>query len=316
MFHSKRRSYDVYGKTNRGNDVLQRRSRILVFVATLLVAVSVEAADSSLQPASDCTNAVPHDLRIIASSPSIIAILRALGAGDKIVAVNTASAFLFHRDTVTVIDPRSDRAIDDVWRQQPGLFLTETQIWPVGLIQQLRAKNLTVGVLEPRSLFEAFDAYRDIASLIGCESQGVLLVHNTSRELARLSASVLGKTRPNVAVILGRNPIRVATEQSIATHIAEIAGGNTVFGGWSDAAEPVAIQSLAERRPDVILDASESEWTDDARQRAVAFWARLPVIPRVIFIPREMTGNWANLAASVRTIMSQYYPERDPQTEP
>ena len=154
----------------------------------------------------------------------------------------------------------------------------------------------------PVTLNDIFQTYREIGALAGCEARAHAYVLEISRRLAGMSASVLKRPRPRVALILGLAPIVAPGGDSFVTDVIEIAGGETVLEDIVVAPRTLTPEALAARQPQIVI-LTERQPADAAQREALQRqWQALGVDAPLLLLPQQLIENWADLPAAVSTL--------------
>ncbi|MCP4007150.1 MAG: ABC transporter substrate-binding protein [bacterium] len=253
---------------------------------------------------------IPADsgLRVISLSPSITAIVVALGATDQLVGIDRYS-----RDVKGVghlpslgglFAPDLERAVE----LRPTLVLAVSSAQQTGFFAQLRARGVRVRELEPYTLGEVFESYREIGDLLDRDAEP--LIARIRAELEQIRASSLNRPRPSVALVIERDPVYVAAGGTFVDELIRVAGGRNVFGDLQSRYPQVSLELLAERAPDLLIDSTVPDLDPARMAEARAHWARFNWIGRVEFIaPGVATVPGTDLAEGARLLREQIHPD-------
>jgi iron complex transport system substrate-binding protein len=196
----------------------------------------------------------PSAARIVSLATPITEIVVGLGAAGSLVAVTSDApegtgprhaTRLSHPDTESILAARPTLV----------LALADPSLAPI--LAALRDRGVDTRTIEAATLAEIFAAYRAIATLVGRPGEGQSMVHDVSRRLAAVSASVLALPRRKAVLVLGREPLRAAGGPGIYTNLIEVAGAENVLEFRLD--RPVAeisVSAIVEAAPDVVVDAT------------------------------------------------------------
>ncbi len=236
----------------------------------------LSACAPSPDPATD-------ELRVLSLSPSISAILIALGAADAVVGSDRFSRELPGLEGAASLGglfaPDLERAVE----LRPTLVLgvrSEQQQW---FFDRLRARGIVAQEIDPQTLPEVLDTFREIARLVEREPEGEALVRSVESELDRISKASPDGERPRVALVVHREPLYIVGGGSFVSELIRIAGGENVFGDLVAPYPQISLEALAERQPDVLVDTTLPELEDE--RAALRYWSRFRWIRRVELIP-------------------------------
>ena len=224
---------------------------------------------------------------MISLSPSLTRILLALDAGDRIVGVDR-----FSRELEGVRDKPSlgglfaadlERSIE----LRPSLILAVDSAQQEGFFAQARARGVQVETFRGHTLQDVLDSFRRVGGLVGRGEEGAQLAQRVSSELDRLAATGAPGYRPSVAVVIESDPLYVVGGGSFVNDLIDAAGGRNAFADLPRPYPRVALEALADRAPDVLVDTTfaPSEMAD-AEQRARERWHRFTWVKRVEVLPQ------------------------------
>jgi len=230
-----------------------------LFVA-LLLAAAVPAGAATLTLLDDVGRSVvmngPPD-RIVALAPSNTEILFALGAEDRIVAVDQWSDHPPAAKTKPRISPFSP-SLEQIVKLRPDLILAaHGSAEPV---LPLDRQGVKVLVLAPRTLEDVYRNILLIGRIVEAEGRAKRLVDGMRRRVAAVLAKVRGAPRPKVFVELdASDPIRpfTAGPGSFVDLVVQLAGGVNVAASSGTAWPQFSLEELLRADPDMIILADE-----------------------------------------------------------
>ena len=240
---------------------------------------------------------------MISLSPSISGVLVALGVGDALVGSDRFSRELPGFEEVPSLGglfaPDLERSIE----LRPTLVLGVASAQQRPFFEQLRARGVAVHEFDPHTLPEVLASFRKIATLVGRGTEGEALVARIVAELDRIAAAAGERVRPSVALVVNREPLYIVGGGSFVSELIRIAGGENVFGDLDAPYPQVSLETLAERRPDVLVDTTYPPLDDDSEARR--YWSRFAWIERVELIPTGVvTVPGAELGSAARLIQT------------
>ncbi|MBI4381035.1 MAG: ABC transporter substrate-binding protein [candidate division NC10 bacterium] len=230
-----------------------------VFVA-LLLAAAVPTGAATLTLLDDVGRSVvmngPPD-RIVALAPSNTEILFALGAEDRIVAVDQWSDHPPAAKTRPRISPFSP-SLEQIVKLRPDLILAaQGSAEPVLPLDRQGVKIL---VLAPRTLEDVYRNILLIGRIVEAEGRAKRLVDAMRRRVAAVLAKVRGAPRPKVFVELdATDPIRpfTAGPGSFVDLLVQLAGGVNIAASSRTAWPQFSLEELLRADPDMIILADE-----------------------------------------------------------
>jgi ABC-type Fe3+-hydroxamate transport system substrate-binding protein len=223
-------------------------------------------------------------MRVVSLSPSGSRFLLALGAGDRIVAVDAGSSRIPDLRGVAVVDLARAGEMDADLILWPGTPASDE-----ALAEQIRAAGREVIRFEPHSLEEAFVFYSDLGARLVGEARARSAEIALGRQLAAIGGASFGRPRPRVAGVHGSDPLEFAGGHSFLTDLIEIAGASSVTHGGEEVRLPVETERLKAFAPDLLLVATPGELEEDERH---ALAQRLPGGYRVEFLVFDPDRIW------------------------
>jgi ABC-type Fe3+-hydroxamate transport system substrate-binding protein len=228
------------------------------------------------------------ELRVISLAPSITRILKALGAQESLVAVDSYSRAVVDLDGVASVGglyaPDLERAIE----LRPTLVLAVETAQQHTFLEVLRARGVRVESIAPYSLAEHLESIEAIGVWVGRGAEARAVVERIRRDLDAIAARAPSDvaSRPRVAMIVEREPLYVAGRGSFVHDLIEIAGGHNAFDDLAAPFPQVSFEALAERAPALLIDATAVALSGEAAAaEARSFWARFVPGGRVEVLP-------------------------------
>lgn len=244
------------------------RKRLAALLATALGCLSCQgeapagaapsASGSAAGPATSAGagSAKADPNRVITVGAPVTEIVYAIGAGDKVIAVDLTSAFPPEAAQKPKIGYQRTLAAEAILSQKPGLILLTAEAGPPAAIEQLQGTGLPVHVIPSEdSLAGSEKKIRAVAKVLGMVDAGEALVKRMNGE-AEASKALLAqtKTKPRVVFIYSRSPgaLMVAGRNTPADSLITAAGGENPIQGY-EGFKPLTAESLAAAAPDVLL---------------------------------------------------------------
>jgi len=261
---------------------MSRTRRLSLRTVCALWLAGVAACDAAAPPPAS-TRTAP--LRIVSLAPSLTHILIALDAGDRIVGADRYSleldAMAGHRAASLggVFAPDLERTVE----LAPELVLVVTTREQQAFLKALAVRGIRVEALpELHTLEDVLSSFARVGAWLGLEPEGVALRARVRGELDAVARSVDSLGAPSVAFVVERDPLYVVGGGSFVNDLIETAGGRNVFAELERPYQPVSLEALAERSPDVLLDTAFGADPGDAAARAARqHWERFGWVRRV-----------------------------------
>ena len=256
--------------------------------------------------------------RIIAIGGSITEIIYALGAEDKLVAVDSTSMYpasaLERHPNVGYMRALSAEPVLSV---NPDVILAIDDAGPPEVLEQLQAAGVNVLTIPDEPSIEGvYRKIRSVAGVLGQEQRGEQLISDIEQEY-RDVAIVLSEaeTRPEVLFLLsfGRGAPLAAGSDTSAHSMISLAGGNNVMAEVSGykAITPEAIIA-AEPEIVVVLQRTFSLYGDKEKLFALPELATTPAAKQgrlSIFDGLYLIGFGPRTVGAVRDLAAEFHPD-------
>jgi iron complex transport system substrate-binding protein len=247
--------------------------RVWLLYIALLLPAAVPAGAATLTLLDDVGRSVvlngPPD-RIVALAPSNTEILFALGAEDRIVAVDQWSNHPPAAKTKPQISPFSP-SLEQIVRLRPDLILAaHGSAEPV---LPLDRQGVKVLVLAPRTLEDVYRNILLIGRIVEAEGRATRLVDAMRQRVEAVLEKVRGAPRPKVFVELdASDPIRpfTAGPGSFIDLLVRLAGGANVAASSRTAWPQFSLEELLRTDPDMIILAHELATANPQTPQTVA----------------------------------------------
>lgn len=194
--------------------------------------------------------------RIMTLGPDVSEIAFALGAGERIVAVDRSSRYPQEALAKPNVGYRRTLSVEGLLALRPDLILASEDIGPPETVDILKALSVEVVFIpEDNSLPGILRKVALIATVLGREEEGRALARSVSADFdaaLRLVAQVPDHARRKVIFLHGLVRLTAAGSGTAADAIIAYAGGRNPFGafkGYKAASE----EALLEAAPDTIL---------------------------------------------------------------
>lgn len=248
--------------------------------------------------------------RIVALAPHIVENLFSAGAGDRLIAAVDYSDYPAAAQSLPTIGSAFSWSIEQVVALSPDLVV----LWGSGngssALPQLERLGLTVYVSEPRNMADVSDSIRDFGKLAGTGAVAERAAGNFDDTIATLHRLYSQQAKLAVFYQIWNQPLQTVNGEHIISQVIALCGGRNVFATLPHIAPQIALESLLEINPQVIVASgmgqSRPDWLDDWRRypvlQAVSHDALLHVHPDLIQRP---TARIAEGAAALCELMGE-----------
>ncbi|CAN5185989.1 hemin ABC transporter substrate-binding protein [soil metagenome] len=229
----------------------------MAVACTLLTPATSRSEDVMIHDARGHDVSIGHPTRIVAVGGAITEILYALGADDRIVAVDTTILYppqaMADKPNVGYMRQLSAEGVLDL---NPQLVLAIAGSGPKETIDVIDAAKVPL-IVVPDSFTEdgILDKIRMVARVAGVEARGECLAAAVSSDLAWLRGlRVKAKTQPRVMFVMSFLDGRamVAGQKTAANEIIKLAGGINVADNF-DGYKIMNDEAVVAAKPDHIL---------------------------------------------------------------
>ncbi|MGP1254336.1 MAG: heme/hemin ABC transporter substrate-binding protein [Kiloniellales bacterium] len=194
--------------------------------------------------------------RVISVGGSITEIVYELGAGDRLVAVDTTSSYPPAADALPDVGYMRQLAAEPILALEPDLLLLVEDAGPPATLDQLRAAGISIVTLPDQPTLDGIrQKVRQVAAAIELVDEGERLVARieaAQRDVAAKLDSL--PERPSVLFLLSVGtgaPLAAGTETS-AAGIIEMAGGRNALTDFSGF-RPLSPEAAAATQAEVVL---------------------------------------------------------------
>jgi iron complex transport system substrate-binding protein len=195
-------------------------------------------------------------MRIVALGGTVTEILFALGAGDRVVAVDATSVYPPEAARLPRVGFARQLSVEGVLAATPTTVIYAEGGVPEAALAQLRAAGIAlVGVSDWSSAAAARERIRRLGALVGAEVRAQALIAALDRDLEAVERHVTGVTaRPRVLFIYarGNKVMSVAGARTAAQAMIELAGGANAITGF-EGFRPLTAEAVVAAAPEVLL---------------------------------------------------------------
>ena len=193
--------------------------------------------------------------RIVSLGGAVTATVAALGAADRLVAVDLTSKPLPAGTGLPNVGYYRQLSAEPIIAMGPDLILAADGAGPDTVLKQIRSTGVSVvHVPETHSAEGVVEKVRVIAKALDREEQGATLSRKIETDFARLDGALKGIDRPRVMLLLsaGRGAPMAAGRHTAGDAIVAMAGGENVIAAY-DGYKPVSPEAIVEAAPDFII---------------------------------------------------------------
>lgn len=259
--------------------------------------------------------------RVIGVGAAVTEIIYALGAGSRLVAVDSQSIHPPEARALPQVGYVRQLAIEGLASMQPDLVIAAQDAGPPQVVTQLRSMGIPL-VLTPSagSIDETAARIRAVGEALGMADEGVRLAEDVSQRARAAQARfevAEGSPRPRVAMFLGRgagSPTAAGAE-SAGDAMIRLAGGENAFAGMNGF-KPVPAEALIAAAPDVVVVTTMMLEQAGSREALIASMPGLAMTPaaaagRIVAMDiLEMFSFGPRLPDAIAKLGAAIHPER------
>lgn len=200
--------------------------------------------------------------RVVSVGGGLTEIVYALGAGERLVAVDSTSTWPAAAAALPRVGYMRQLSAEGVLSMRPDVVLTVPDAGPPAALAQLRAAGLRVEKLPADLSFEALRLrIRRVAGVLGTEAAAERLDARLRAEWLDTQARVAAfRSAPRVLFVLAHgssSSALVSGEGTAADAMIRLAGGRNAVAGFTGY-KPLTAEAGASAAPDVLLLTAES----------------------------------------------------------
>ncbi|MCC6468850.1 MAG: ABC transporter substrate-binding protein [Alphaproteobacteria bacterium] len=194
--------------------------------------------------------------RIVAIGPAVSETVAALGAADRLVAVDSSSQYPPRLRGLPQVGYMRSLSAEGVLSLRPGVLLITADAGPPAALAQLRGTGLPVVVMpQGHSPATVLESIRIVGDAIGRPVDGRDLAQKVDAEFAALARALAARNdTPRVLFVLANtaDSLMAAGRETAAESIIALAGGKLAIDGYAGY-KPITAEAAVASAPDVIL---------------------------------------------------------------
>lgn len=217
------------------------------WLAALMCALSLTAARASAGAE-----------RVVGVGAAVTEIIYALGAGDRLVGVDTQSIYPPEARMLPQVGYVRQLSIEGLASLAPDLVIAAADVGPPQVVDRLRQMGVRLAIAEPAETIEAaVERIRAVGLALGLDARGEALARDVGERAERARqrfAQAGGPLRPRVVLFLGRGAGSPsgAGAATVGDAMIRLAGGENALAEM-EGFKPVPAESLIAAAPDVVV---------------------------------------------------------------
>lgn len=312
-----------------GNQPVRRPSRASFLVVPTLLFVLLAGCRRAAQPhvqSDELGSPSAAVARVVTLTPSLTEVMFAIGAGDRVVGVSDYCDYPEAARTRPKVGTFLQPSIEKILALRPDLVLCDgVQTEIAAALRQAGARVLLAPM---NDLKEVKAAIVSVGEALGDhQPQAAALVRGLETQIDRAAARTRGRPRPRVLFVVDRQlgglrGLVVAGPGTYLDELLTLSGAENIFADLPLRYSKVALETVSQRRPEVILDAVHVKDSDEAVRAALRDWQALPAVPAVangrvhVLTGRELVTPGPRLGAAIERLVGLLHPENGPPPAP
>lgn len=216
--------------------------------------------------------------RIISLAPHLTELAYAAGAGKRIIGSVEFSDFPPAARHLPKVGDYRALNVEAIIALQPDLVLAWKSGNRVSDLEKLRSLGLKIFVSEPVRLEDIPRQISAIATLAGTEGVGTDAARHFEMRYQELKSRYAERSIVRVFFQIWDHPVMTINGKHIVNDVIELCGGRNIFSNMGALAGNVALESVIQRNPEVILISN----TGPAAAQWISDWKRWPQIEAVL----------------------------------
>jgi len=199
--------------------------------------------------------------RIISAGAGVTELIYALGAEDKLVAVDSTSRHFIRNEEISQVGYHRSLSTEGLLSLNPTLLLGSDEMGPESTLAKLESANVNVVVVPPGDEISNLYARIDtIAELTNSQKKAQQIKQQVTKSVQQLENSSL-KQKPSVIFLLinEARPLSVGGDKTPVNKIISLSGASNPAAKQVESYKPVSLEAIVAMKPDYIL-VSERAW--------------------------------------------------------
>jgi iron complex transport system substrate-binding protein len=220
--------------------------------------------------------------RIVSTAPSITETLFALGVGDRVVGVSQFCSYPAEVQKLPKVGSYVKPDVEAIARLAPDLVILQQNSSDV--TERLNALHITFIRVPNRTLEDVSTDVQLIGKAAGVPERSATLITQIKGSLDAIQLKAKAMPSPRVVVIVDRqqgtlNNLIAVGPNNYVNQVLEIAGGTNVLAREGVPQYPrISLETVLRENPDVIIDLSGTQETEEARRDSraatLALWGQ------------------------------------------
>ncbi|MGG7517524.1 heme/hemin ABC transporter substrate-binding protein [Allorhizobium undicola] len=210
-----------------------------------------------LAPFSAYGENYPQARRIVSVGGTVTEILYDLGAGDRVIAVDTTSLYPPEAKSKPNVGYMRQLSAEGILAQKPDLIMTEAGSGPPDALALLKSSGIPlVSIDAPPGAQTVAERIRAVGEAVGKSAEADKLARDVDARLQALQATLAKSTAEKKKVLfvlsMANGRVMAAGRNTAADAMIRLSGGVNAAGA-SEGYKPMSDEALIAAAPDVVL---------------------------------------------------------------
>ena len=264
-----------------------RRAAAALFAAITLFGVPSQAAVSAHDDAGHVVALRTPARRIVSLSPHATELLYAIGAGNRLVARDSASDYPAAARALPAVGQYGAFNVEAILALRPDLVIAWEGPQAGAATQKLRELGIAVFASEPASIDDIAPTARALGALTGLDAEAKRFADGFEHRWQTLVAHYRPAASLVVVAQVSDEPAMTVNDHQFLATVFKGCGTRNPFGDNLAAVPLISQEALIAARPDAIVALGDDTATT---QRWTARWATLPTQPALLTAPASTLG--------------------------
>lgn len=215
--------------------------------------------------------------RVISLSPGLTELLFSSGAGNQVKGVVSYSDYPPAAKRLPLVGSYNSLDMERIIALQPDLIFAWQSGNPEAQVQQLKKMGFTVFISEAHQLEEIPDIILKMGLLTGNQEQAQQQANHFKHDLQRLKNNYANKPKVSVFAQIWNKPVMSIGGNHLISRLVELCAGENIFRSYDSLTITPDIESVIEKRPQVILSTGMAK-QGEAWLRRWQNWKAIPAV--------------------------------------
>lgn len=191
--------------------------------------------------------------RVVSLAPNLTENIFAVGAGDRLVGVTTFCNYPEDAQKIAKVGDTINPNMEAIIALKPQIVFVSTASQIETFTKQLEAQNITVFVMNPKSLNDVLTNLQQLGDIFGMQGTTGEKLNILQARILEIEENVQDKPKVKTFVQISKEPLFTVGKDSFLTEIIERAGGVSVTKDVATAYPKLSKETALALNPDVLI---------------------------------------------------------------